>query len=697
MTSSPCTCTIGWWVTERKNAPLSLESVNPVVNAMANRERRMKTCDALKNLSKLIDVIGLTPELSRMRVIHVAGTKGKGTTSWYISKFLKTKKVKVEYGRVIENDVEEEEHGERVGTFTSPHLIDVRERFLIDNQKLSEESFSRYFFDVVSLIYNNTHGEEHFSLHMLSEGLGLFSFFFILFLYICQQEKVDIAVVEVGIGGRMDTTSLITSEVSVITALGFDHMNVLGKEVTLIAHHKAGIIKPGNTACFSFSQKDYPETRKILETEARECGVPIFFHDSSRFPLASSWPARLGMGGEHLRENSMVGLQVARYVRHSSRSRQQPPPSQICSSSSSTEELVNGEGEGIPDYLSFPLTEEELYVLCFESYPGRSQFLVWNMGAPSSLSSSFHKVSLNDGFRPGIRSTAPAVTSANGGRSVNNSANNNKKEEEEHDGSRKVGAGDADCHGESITGKYSHDLSRIFFYLDGAHTPESMVAGTKWFIHESLFREQEEQRRQGSTGKEERNKEEDAAGTGAGSPSPFPPAESAESMRTTTTTTSGRSMKKEEIPREEASISPYRILCFWTSRDPALLLQAISPFASQFQKVVVIQIFSPKRISGSPLPGDVMQWKIFATELMNKSKSTWEALYPSCCPCEGMPKPLERIEELLPYLLPTPASVEPHFSSLLSGSVVPHVFVTGSLFLIAKFLEVVNIYDAEHS
>lgn len=276
---------------EEEKTPQVMKSISDVIMKIAGRGR--EKIAHLPVTKAIVNALGLGEALSRMRLVHVAGTKGKGTTSMYISRLLAANGCS------------------KVGLFTSPHILDLRERFLIDNEQLPEKKFAEYFFFIyqqIQLLYQSEKEE----MRTNAQNLGLFSFFMVLCVYIFDQENVKFGVIEVGIGGLLDSTNFIHPEVCVITALGFDHMNILGSTIESIAFQKCGIIKP-DSVCFAFSQHVYPETRKIIEESAKRCGVPLNIFDFSSFPLKESWPA-LAIGGEHVLENSMVALQVARYL-----------------------------------------------------------------------------------------------------------------------------------------------------------------------------------------------------------------------------------------------------------------------------------------------------------------------------------------------------------------------------------------------
>lgn len=177
----------------------------------------------------------------RFRTIHVAGTNGKGSTSHTLAAILQSA-------------------GYRVGLFTSPHLVDFRERIRINGQMISEQ----YVVDFV---------EKH---RTFFEPL-LPSFFelttALAFKYFAD-EAVDVAVIEVGLGGRLDCTNIIRPELSVITNISFDHVQFLGNTLGKIAAEKAGIIKAGIPVVIGEANA---ETRPVFEAKAREAGAPIVF------------------------------------------------------------------------------------------------------------------------------------------------------------------------------------------------------------------------------------------------------------------------------------------------------------------------------------------------------------------------------------------------------------------------------------
>ena len=148
---------------------------------------------------------------TKFKSIHVAGTNGKGSTSSMIASIL-------------------QEAGYKVGLYTSPHLKDFRERIKINGSTISEDFVCDFIAENKSFFEAN-----QLSFFEMTVGLA-FDYF--------NKQNIDIAIIEVGMGGRLDSTNIITPLVSVITNIGLDHVQFLGNTVELIASEKAGIIKP---------------------------------------------------------------------------------------------------------------------------------------------------------------------------------------------------------------------------------------------------------------------------------------------------------------------------------------------------------------------------------------------------------------------------------------------------------------------
>ncbi|MCM4168365.1 Folylpolyglutamate synthase [Arenibacter antarcticus] len=193
----------------------------------------------LDNIHSLANYLG-HPE-RKFKSIHVAGTNGKGSSSHMLASIL-------------------QEAGYKTGLYTSPHLKDFRERIRV-NGKLVPKSFVTDFVKD-NKVYLDAHKLSFFE---MTVGMA-FKYF--------ELEKVDIAIVEVGLGGRLDSTNIITPEVSLITNIGYDHVEMLGDTIAKIAYEKAGIIKPGVPVVVSELQE---ETAVVFSEVAIERGSKIVF------------------------------------------------------------------------------------------------------------------------------------------------------------------------------------------------------------------------------------------------------------------------------------------------------------------------------------------------------------------------------------------------------------------------------------
>ncbi len=170
----------------------------------------------LEAYKKFLTRLG-SPHKELKNVVLIAGTKGKGSTASMISSCLTA-------------------CGYRIGLYTSPHLKVINERIKINNQNISDEKFNKYI-EIIKPHIN------------LKTKIGARTFFEVLtataFMHFAE-EKVDLAILEVGLGGRLDATNVFTNHIPVITRIGYDHMNLLGNTLSQIAYEKAGIISPSS-------------------------------------------------------------------------------------------------------------------------------------------------------------------------------------------------------------------------------------------------------------------------------------------------------------------------------------------------------------------------------------------------------------------------------------------------------------------
>ena len=192
----------------------------------------------LTNIKALMDYLGNVQD--SFPSIHIAGTNGKGSTAHLVSSVLQAK-------------------GFRVGLYTSPHYKDFRERIKINGQLISEDH-------VISFVKQHRSFFEEVRPSFFEITVAM------AFAYFAQQQ-VDIAVIETGLGGRLDSTNILNPIQCIITNISFDHQQFLGDTLPLIAGEKAGIIKPSTPVVIG---EVHPETIAVFQNKANEVGAPLF-------------------------------------------------------------------------------------------------------------------------------------------------------------------------------------------------------------------------------------------------------------------------------------------------------------------------------------------------------------------------------------------------------------------------------------
>jgi dihydrofolate synthase / folylpolyglutamate synthase len=232
----------------------------------------------LENIQRLLDeccsgvcvkrqALG-TASASTPKVIHVAGTNGKGSVCAMIDSICRAQ-------------------GYRTGLFISPHLVTFRERICVNGEMISENAVADGLTIIRDLVAD---WDPHPTFFEVTTALALKHF---------GDAKIDIAILETGLGGRLDATNAVQSDVSVITPIGLDHEEWLGNTLAQIAGEKAGIIKPGVPVV---SAPQRPEAEQVIRARAAECGSPLQFANEiyHRSPV--------GLRGEYQKQNAAVAI-----------------------------------------------------------------------------------------------------------------------------------------------------------------------------------------------------------------------------------------------------------------------------------------------------------------------------------------------------------------------------------------------------
>ena len=239
----------------------------------------------LGRMQRAVDLLG-NPEQT-YPIIHVTGTNGKGSTIAFMREL---------FAR----------HGKKVGTFTSPHIVSIHDRICINGEPISDEDFIRLADQVKAMEQRllETHDQ-----------LSFFELLTLIALLYFKEQKVDLVLLEVGIGGLLDTTNVVTGEIAIITSIGLDHQETLGDSLTAIAEQKAGIFKPGKSAVIANLA---PEAQLVCQKTATNLGVSLYqankdfsFRNGNFYSsLADFNHLILGLEGAYQEENAALALQA---------------------------------------------------------------------------------------------------------------------------------------------------------------------------------------------------------------------------------------------------------------------------------------------------------------------------------------------------------------------------------------------------
>ncbi|KAH9488786.1 hypothetical protein Btru_049989 [Bulinus truncatus] len=239
-------------------------------------------------VNRFIHRSGLTDEeVDRLCMIHITGTKGKGSTSAFTENILR-------------------QHGYRTGLFTSPHLVEVRERIRVNGRPLSKTKYCHYFWKV----YNKLKETEEVD-SPIEDGRGMpayFAFNVVLSLHVFLSEGVDIAIMEVGIGGLTDSTNFIRSPVAcAITSLGLEHTDDLGDTIESIAFQKSGIFK---RHCPALTAPQCDSAMQVILNRAKEMECPLYVVNPLSEEVMKEYDFCLSIAGDKQRHNAALAIQL---------------------------------------------------------------------------------------------------------------------------------------------------------------------------------------------------------------------------------------------------------------------------------------------------------------------------------------------------------------------------------------------------
>ena len=239
----------------------------------------------LGRMQRAVDLLG-NPEQT-YPIIHVTGTNGKGSTIAFMRELFVA-------------------HGKTVGTFTSPHIVSIHDRICINGEPISDTDFIRLADKVKAMEQRllETHDQ-----------LSFFELLTLIALLYFKEQEVDLVLLEVGIGGLLDTTNVVTGEIAIITSIGLDHQETLGDSLTAIAEQKAGIFKPGNSAVIANLAQ---EAQLVCQRTATDLGVSFYQADQDfsfrngnfSSSLADFNHLILGLEGAYQEENAALALQA---------------------------------------------------------------------------------------------------------------------------------------------------------------------------------------------------------------------------------------------------------------------------------------------------------------------------------------------------------------------------------------------------
>jgi len=341
-------------ISQSEQRDLSYESAIRSLNALQSnaatlqrirKERQKHVHLNLPQTRLYLERSGVTQDmLNTLKVIHVSGTKGKGSTCAFCESILR-------------------QYGLRTGFYSSPHLVSATERVRLEGEPVSRAKFTQYFWDVYDKVCRGRSSEDR---------PPYFQFLTILAFNIFIREKVDVAIIEVGIGGEYDCTNIIQNPVVTgITALGLDHTNILGNTIAEIAWHKAGIMKAGTPTYIDGNQ--HSDALKVISARSRELSASSLAQvpDLDQFNWGR-YPPVLGLHGQIQRRNAALALILSKAFLKATCP--ELLPGYDVQSPVASQQLLEGSGD-IDTVLPFQISGNMALGLRLADWPGRTQMV----------------------------------------------------------------------------------------------------------------------------------------------------------------------------------------------------------------------------------------------------------------------------------------------------------------------------------
>ena len=256
-------------------------------NFTVDDEKRGLAVTLMKEFLQRVDISD--KDLDHMKIIHVTGTKGKGSTCAFVESILR-------------------QHGVRTGFLSSPHLLENRERIRINGKPISRKLFAKYFWEVYTKLKQNNHLND-------IDMPPYFYFLTLLSFHTFKHENIDTAIVEVGTGGEYDYTNIVKRPVVCgVSSIGIDHTDHLGDNIASIAWHKSGIFRE-NVPAFTVQHQPL-EAIKVLQQRSNEIGARLHVVPELKEYSTNDKNAvdiKLGLAGNFQKLNASLALQLSKY------------------------------------------------------------------------------------------------------------------------------------------------------------------------------------------------------------------------------------------------------------------------------------------------------------------------------------------------------------------------------------------------